>query len=207
MTATDDYLAAVRAFADQVARLASDGWDVPALGDWTLRRLVAHTASMTTSVLDALAAPADASVGLDHASGYYALRRRVDPAVLEAALSAAAAGLEADVEALGPEPASTVARWSAEVEEALRGADEAAVVATPAGGMFLRDFLAVRTFELAVHALDIAAATGVGGDLPAPVLAAAATLAATTAVEVGDGATVLRALTGRAALPEGYSAL
>jgi len=43
--------------------------------------------------------------------------------------------------------------------------------------------------------------------LPSDVLAEAAALAARVGVEVGDGATVLMALTGRRALPEGFCVL
>jgi hypothetical protein len=68
--------------------------------------------------------------------------------------------------------------------------------------MRVADWLTTRTFELAVPGLDIAAAAGVLASMPDEVLAEAAVLAARVGVEVGDGATVLLALTGRRALPE-----
>ena len=71
--------------------------------------------------------------------------------------------------------------------------------------MRLDTWLPTRTFELAVHSLDIAAATGVSAGLPAVVLADAAALAARIAVAMGNGPTVLRALTGRGVLPEAFS--
>ena len=64
-----------------------------------------------------------------------------------------------------------------------------------------------RTFELAVHGLDIAGAAGLSASLPSDVLAEAAALAVRLGVEVGDGATVLLALTGRRAVPEGFCVL
>jgi hypothetical protein len=67
--------------------------------------------------------------------------------------------------------------------------------------------LVTRTFELAVHGLDLSAAAGVPVSLPNEVLAEAASLAARVGVAVGDGVTVLRALTGRGGLPEGYCVL
>jgi hypothetical protein len=73
------------------------------------------------------------------------------------------------------------------------------------GGMRLVTWLPTRTFELAVHSLDIAAATGVPADLPVTVLADAAALAARIAAATGNGRTILSALTGRGALPDGYS--
>ena len=71
------------------------------------------------------------------------------------------------------------------------------MVATPIGGMRVRDWLPTRTFELVVHGTDVAAAAGVGYHLAPAVLAEAAALAARTAVAIGDGEMVLRALTGR----------
>jgi hypothetical protein len=79
------------------------------------------------------------------------------------------------------------------------------VVATPVGGMRVRDWLPTRTFELVVHGMDVAAAAGVPFDPPEAAVAEATILAARVAVAVGDGPPVLRALTGRTALPDGFS--
>jgi hypothetical protein len=78
-------------------------------------------------------------------------------------------------------------------------------VTTVAGGMRLLAYLPTRTFELAVHGADIAAATGLPVTIPPAVLAEAAALAARTAVEAGQGPVVLAALTGRTVLPPGFS--
>jgi hypothetical protein len=72
-------------------------------------------------------------------------------------------------------------------------------------GIRLRQYLPTRIFELAVHGLDIARAAGVSFSLPNDVLADATALAARTAVTVGDGETVLMALTGRGSLPPSFS--
>jgi hypothetical protein len=53
----------------------------------------------------------------------------------------------------------------------------------------------------------MASAAGLPLYLPDEVLADAAALAARVGVEVGEGATVLLALTGRRALPEGFCVL
>jgi hypothetical protein len=68
-------------------------------------------------------------------------------------------------------------------------------------------WLTTRTFELAVHGLDLADAAGLPASVPHEVLVDAVTLAARVGVEVGDGATVLLALTGRHALPAGFCVL
>lgn len=206
MTYREDYLGAARAIVDQIGRLPADGWDTPALGNWSRRMLVGHLGSMMSSVVEACEQE-PATLDLDRTAGYYAVRRGLDPEVYEAALAAVAEVHAADAAALGDDPAATVRRQLAEAAAALDGVPDDGLVTTPAGGMRLRDWLPTRTFELAVHGLDLEAASGVAVELPAEVLAAATNLAAATAVEVGDGRAVLRALTGRGLLPAGYSAL
>ena len=206
MSCRDDYLAAARAVVDQIERLPDDGWEAPALGEWTVRTLVGHLGSMLTSVVEACSHPAP-SVDLPTTAGYYAFRRRLDPDVYAQALVAVAEVHAADTDALGPDPVSTVHHWFDEAVGTLGDTPDDAIVTTPAGGMLLRDWLPTRTFELAVHGLDLEAATGIAVTLPPNVLDAATTLVATTAVEIGEGRNELLALTGREALPSGWSAL
>ena len=72
-------------------------------------------------------------------------------------------------------------------------------------GIRLHTYLPTRTFELAVHGLDIARATGLSFTLPDDVLDEATTLAAQIAVVTGRGERLLMALTGRSALPPAFS--
>ena len=72
-------------------------------------------------------------------------------------------------------------------------------------GIRLHTYLPTRTFELAVHALDIARATGLSFSLPEDVLAEATLLAAQIGVATGRGETLLMSLTGRTALPPSFS--
>ena len=72
-------------------------------------------------------------------------------------------------------------------------------------GIRLHTYLPTRTFELAVHGLDIARATGLSFDVPDDVLDEAMVLAARIGVATGDGETLLLALTGRAVLPASFS--
>jgi hypothetical protein len=65
--------------------------------------------------------------------------------------------------------------------------------------------LPTRTFELAVHGLDIARAVDISYVPPAEVLEEATVLAVRIAVDEGHGETVLLALTGRAELPPTFS--
>jgi hypothetical protein len=66
-------------------------------------------------------------------------------------------------------------------------------------------YLPTRTFELAVHGLDIARVVDISFALPPDVLREATALAARIAVAEGHGETVLMALTGRAELPPSFS--
>ena len=85
----------------------------------------------------------------------------------------------------------------------LAGADP--VVETIAGGMRVSDYLPTRTFELTVHCLDIARATGLDFAPPHDALVEALDVAAESALELGMGIDVLLTLTGRQPLPPNCS--
>jgi hypothetical protein len=72
-------------------------------------------------------------------------------------------------------------------------------------GIRLHTYLPTRTFELAVHSLDIAEVLNIHHVLPSDVLDEAVGLATRTAVATGHGETVLLALTGRTILPPSFS--
>ncbi|HEX2296945.1 MAG TPA: maleylpyruvate isomerase N-terminal domain-containing protein [Pseudonocardiaceae bacterium] len=203
----ENYESAARAFAALVRRLPDDGWEAPGLGVWDRRALVGHTvAAALTTVSTNVDRPAE-PVAVHSPEGYYAQARSVDRSIYQAAVEAGTAGAGEAGEALGADPAATVDRLVDEAIAKLAAADDDDVLETAAGGMRLSCYLPTRTFELAVHSLDLAGGAGVPARLPDAVLAEAAVLGARIAVAVGDGALVLRALTGRAALPDGFSVL
>src|SRR5262249_26232790 len=103
---------------------------------------------------------------------------------------------------LGANPADAVDTLVATATEAVRGAQDRLITVIGGLGIRLYPYLTTRTFELAVHGLDIAHATGIAYDLPSAVLEDASVLAARIAVSVGEGPAVLSALTGRASLPK-----
>ncbi|MEU4420579.1 maleylpyruvate isomerase N-terminal domain-containing protein [Actinoplanes sp. NPDC024001] len=199
------YRSAAIAFADLVSRIPPDRLDEPGLGEWTLRDLLGHTVSSALrQVPDVLAASAPALL-VTSPEGYFAVARNAPPELLAAARSASADDARATGKALGVEPAAVVSDFIGRATSALAGAGDDDPVATPAGGMRVRDWLPTRTFELVVHGSDAAAAAGVPISLDESVFAEAAALAARIAVVTGDGPAVLRALTGRASLPPGFS--
>jgi hypothetical protein len=131
---------------------------------------------------------------------YYAraVGAATDPAaVLERGRAAGAA--------LGADPPAFVRTLGADVVAKVAGFDLEYVHETIAGSMRLGDYLPTRTFELVVHGLDVARATGVEATYPDDVLAESASLAAQVAVHTGRGPDLLLALTGRAPLPPGFS--
>jgi Mycothiol maleylpyruvate isomerase N-terminal domain len=109
--------------------------------------------------------------------------------------------------ALGADPVGFLAELEERVRAKVAAAADDAFVATAAGGMRLVDYLPTRTFELVVHTADLAAALGVPGDPPPEAAASALQLAALLVREHGDATDVLLALTGRRALPPGFTVL
>jgi uncharacterized protein (TIGR03083 family) len=194
------FLSAAASVADLVDTIPSTAWDGPGLGVWDLRALVGHTSRALVTVVAYLGQPA-AAEEIATPEAYYALAARAggaEPAAVAERGRAAGA-------ALGADPASAFRALLADATAALDRAGDDDLVTTVAGGMRLLAYLPTRTFELAVHGADIAAATGLPVTIPPAALAEAAALAARTAVEVGQGPVVLAALTGRTVLPPGFS--
>ncbi len=195
------YASAAKAFAALVRALPAESWDGPGLGEWDMRALVGHTSRSLTTVSTYLRTTAEHADALS-AADYYARIR--DVAATMGTADVVARGRQAGRD-LGADPAAAV---DALVRTAL---DDLAAVEDPLikviGGMGIRlsDYLPTRTFELAVHGLDISRASGVSFALPQDVLTEAATLAAHICVAEGVGESVLLALTGRGALPEHFS--
>jgi len=106
---------------------------------------------------------------------------------------------------LGSDPAATIDAWADRALADVAAVDDPLIAVIGGLGIRLHTYLPTRVFELAVHSLDIARATGIEVRPPPEVLDAATTLAARTAVTLGDGSTVLMALTGRSALPPSFS--
>ena len=194
--------AAAAAFLAQVEQIPREAYAGPGLGTWDLRALVGHTGRSLVTVAEYLPTRAD-TVEAASPAAYFAQASRLDASDGSGAL--VARGVAAG-EALGDDPAATLhasyAAATAALDE-LAGSDP--VISTFCGGMRVSDYLPTRTFELVVHGLDIAAATGIELAPPPAALAEAVGVATQSALELGLGADVLLALTGRRALPEGCS--
>jgi uncharacterized protein (TIGR03083 family) len=186
---TGTYLEAAGSFVDLVASLPTP-LAGPGLGEWDLRALVGHTARSMVTVSEYLRKPApsvDVGTAVDYVAGLAAVAS--DPGVTRR-------GIEAG-ELLGDDPPGAVRLLLDAVSHDLAGATPDLVVTTYAGGMRLRDYLPTRTFELVVHGLDIAAAVPVRWTPPPAALSEAVHLASEVALGRGEGALLLRLITGR----------
>lgn len=192
---------AARSFADLVHRIPDDRWTGPGLGDWDLRSLVGHASRSLVTVstyLQTAAEHEDVATPQD----YYA---KIADYMTEA-------GAEAIIERgrqagrdLGQDPTARVDALVEQVMTELQTAGDPLIAVIGGLGLRLHTYLPTRTFELAVHGLDIARATGVSFHLPAVVLEEATVLAAQIAVLTGRGDDLLMALTGRTTLPPSFS--
>lgn len=193
------FAGAAQSFVEVVSGIGPDQWDLPGLGEWSVRDLVGHTSRALSTVDTYLAAP-PAPVTLNDPRDYFAqMRGAGDPAAV------AARGREAAA-ALGDDPAAAVAQLVGRVLRIVETSTDDALVATIFGGATLLTYLPTRTFELAVHTLDLVAA--IGGQVPAglagPIEATLVLLA--SAIGAGpDGPVLLLAMTGRRPLPVGFS--
>jgi uncharacterized protein (TIGR03083 family) len=193
------FVSAARAFSAFVDRLPADGWGRPGLGVWDVRALTGHASRSLVTVSTYLRRPA-AVESLASPVEYYAM-----VAVMSAADVGAVEQRGRDAgAALGEDPAAAV-RELVEAAVADVARDDDPLIETIGGGMRLSAYLPTRTFELVVHSLDLAEATGVAYTAPESALAESVELAARITVARGDGVPVLRALTGRGEIARGFS--
>jgi hypothetical protein len=203
---TDAWEASRGAFADaaawfvRMAALVGDRWSRPGLGEWDVRDLVGHTSRSLLTVETYLARPADA-LEVDSALAYYRATR-----AMAAGPAVAQRGRDAGT-ALGTDPAAAVAEIAARVLPLVDAQHGTQLLTTIVGGMRFADYLPTRTFELAVHTADLAAALGEPLAVPARAAAQALQLVTDLAVTEGLAGELLLAATGRQGLPVGYTVL
>jgi len=192
---------AATSFADLVRRIPADAWDGPGLGEWDLRALVGHTSRSLVTVstyVRTSAAREDVAGAVD----YYVQMR--DYASALGAADVLERGRQAGRE-LGAAPADAIDALVRRALDDVAAVDDPLIEVIGGLGIRLSGYLPTRTFELAVHSLDIARAIGIDHSPPADVLAEAAALAARIGVALGTGPSLLLALTGRHDLPPGFS--
>lgn len=202
MTSTQDFQAAAEAFLDLVAQVRIDQWQDPALGTWNVRSLVGHTARAISTVETYLNDAPATEASYPDAEAYY-LRIFGDYTDNEAIAARGVAAGEALTPDSGIEFAATLDRVMALIHE--NGPDR--LVGIGERGIPLSEYLRTRTFELVIHSMDIAKATGLAHNIPEGIVAEVADLSARVAVRKGFGEDILFALTGRRPLPGRFSIL
>jgi len=195
------FASAARAFATLVRELPASGWDGPGLGEWDLRALVGHASRSLITVSSYLQATADHE-DVTSAVDYYVKIR--DYASNLGAADIVERGRQAGRD-LGADPAAAVDGLVDRVLPEVDAAGDPLITVIGGLGIRLSNYVPTRTFELAVHGLDIARASGVDLVLPDDVLSEATALAARIGVALGQGEPILLTLTGRSTLPDSFS--
>lgn len=193
------FTSAATAFAELVTLIPTTAWAGPGIGDWDLRSLVGHTARSLITVSSYLRTPTDRE-DVTGPAQYYALLRGYAADSTDIIERGREAGRN-----LGADPAAKVSDLLRQVLTDLDGAGDALIAVIGGLGIRLSNYLPTRVFELTVHSLDIARAIGIDVTLPDQALRDATVLAAEIAALTGQAAAVLPALTGRGALPAGFS--
>ncbi|NEM91901.1 maleylpyruvate isomerase family mycothiol-dependent enzyme [Galbitalea soli] len=200
MLHSESFGLAAEVFIGLVARIPSYQWNDPGLGEWTVRGLVGHTSRAILTIENYLGAEPAPAVTVPDAETYYL--RAFDGFTDNDAI--AARGVEAG-ESLGADPMPRLTASLVRASALLAVQDPARIVAVGSMGIPVDEYLRTRVFELVVHSIDISRATDLPHGMPARLLADCAGLAARVAAFKGEGEDVLFALTGRAALPPGFS--
>lgn len=197
------FLQAGQWFVDVVADLPGDAWQGPGLDRWDLRALVGHTTRALVTVRDYLgrADPAAVQTEIDSPAEYF-----VQAARLADAAAVGARGVTAGQE-LGANPCGAVATAYEQAVLAVQATRGDPVIPTVAGTMRLSDYLPTRTLELVVHTGDIGSAVGRRTQPPPDAWRMTGAVLLELAHRRGDAAMLAAALTGRAELPGGWSAL
>jgi uncharacterized protein (TIGR03083 family) len=192
---------AAHSFAALVHDITADRWDGPGLGEWDLRALVGHASRSLITVSTYLQQPAEhEDVTSPH--DYYVQIRGYASNLGAADITERGRQAGRD---LGDDPAATVDQLLSRVVGELSDAGDPLIAVIGGLGIRLHNYLPTRTFELAVHGLDIARAVDISFAPPPDVLEEAAVLAARIAAAEGHGESVLMALTGRQQLPPSFS--
>jgi uncharacterized protein (TIGR03083 family) len=192
---------AARSFAGLVHRIPADRLDGPGLAEWDLRSLVGHTSRSLVTVSAYLQCPAEHEDVVTPQEYYARIADYMSNTGTEAITER---GRQAGRD-LGEDPARTVDELIDRVLGEVAAAGDPLIAVIGGLGIRLHTYLFTRVFELAVHSLDIARATGLSFELPDEVLDEATVLAARIANISGRGSDLLLSLTGRTALPPNFS--
>ena len=202
VTHAESFGIASEAFIGLVKRIDPEQWNDPGLGVWTVRDLVGHTSRAISTVETYLAAEPAPVMNVLDAETYYSevMERYTDNDAI------AARGVKAG-ELLGEDPVAMLTALVVRASATAAAELPDRLVAIGPLGIPLAEYLRTRVFELVVHGIDIAKATGIEHRIPESVIGETTELAARVAARKGRGVEVLMALTGRGGLASGFSIL
>jgi uncharacterized protein (TIGR03083 family) len=172
-------------------------WPDPGLGEWSVLELIAH-ASRAFLTVERYLRPTG-HIDVDSGAEYF--RRAMAGPDSNAAI--AARGRD-EVAELGEDPIGAIRARAAAALRVVQAAPPGAVCVTQAGTLSLADYLGTRVVELTVHTLDVAAAAGQPDEPPEAAARVSLIVVSALAAQPSTGV-LLRALTGRAPLPQGFS--
>lgn len=177
------FRAASQYFVDCVAAVHTDRFETAWSDEWRVLDLIGHGNRANVLPVEYYERP------VPIAGPEYALPEKI-----------AERGRQA-VADLGHDPVGAVRTASARALAMVEAAPDDAKVGTPFGEQTLVDYLRSRTAELVLHGMDLA--TNV--DVPSVALIECGHFLLERAVRRGNGKEVVRALSGRATLPVGFS--
>ncbi|GAB3618673.1 maleylpyruvate isomerase N-terminal domain-containing protein [Okibacterium endophyticum] len=200
MVTADRFARASETFCTVVRAITPDQWEWNALGVWDVRSLVGHTARALITVIDYLELDPAERADMPTAGDYYGQIYLVytNPEAI------AKRGVEAG-EALRDDPVGGIERLRSRALQLIDAQDASRLVSLGGMGIPLDEYLRTRVFELVVHTLDIARATGQHPQFGPDLIEETAALAAGIAARTGRGEQVILALTGREDLPQGFT--
>lgn len=178
--------------------------DCPGLGEWSVRDLLGHTCRACLTLESYLAAGSelDDRTPVDIASAVEYYRAAVGTLAEPSAVTHR--GREAGA-ALGDDPIGAALDIVDRVGSVLDRAADDALVATPLGTMRVSAYLPTRSFELSVHSVDLARASG--QEPPGVLLSTLSDCLSLVAALADDRQRLelLLAATGREGLPGAFS--
>jgi uncharacterized protein (TIGR03083 family) len=180
-----------------IDRVAAHQWELPGLGMWTVRELVAHTLRGFTTIERSLAAQPTVDRLIIDAADYYRIVL-ADPKVH--------AGVAERGRSAGAQLTDPVGETEATAQRVLAVVASTAdddVVETFAGQMMFIEYLATRATEVALHTLDLQRATG----QPLELQPATSSMVVGLLAELAEPITLMSALTGRGHLPADFNVL
>ncbi len=186
---------ASRWWRSMVGAIGDDRWDQAALGEWSVRELVAHTDRAYKTLIDYTQGDVKDPTILYSAAGYFRTVLAEETPHVHIAERARREAAER------PDWMAATDELGDLAEETVSGLPGEAPVHTFVGEMVLDQYLATRIVELVVHGLDLSAAI----DLPTPPPPGAARVVLTVLLDLAGAdalGAVARLLTGRpASLP------